>query len=192
MLHIRLLITFHTSLCVISKHSLTTRVRLPPSAVQLPPNVRLRGPITITTIRLHRVKAQVIIGKAVQAQWHLQHPALPLRHIIHPFTALHITPVGPQISTHLFLRLLRPNKQGQSLTQAIHLFLLQCALLHRNHASPSHQYMMATIHNPKADVQIKLLKRPFLPTDEKTNKLLSTKANKNVPLVTWTSMVTSI
>jgi hypothetical protein len=149
------------------------------------------------------VKAQVIIGKAVLAQWLLQHLALPLGHIIHPFTALQVIPVtlkllpvpgmGPQfqISTHPFLRLLRPNKQGQSITQAIHLFLLQCALLHRNHASRS-QYMMAIIYNLKADVQIKLLRHPFLPTDEKTNELLSTKVNKNSTLVTWTSMVTSI
>ena len=205
MLHIRLLITFRTSLCVISKHSLRARAKRPPSPVQLPPNVRLLGPVTITTIRLHRVKAQVIIGKAVRAQWLLQHLALPLAHIIHPFTALQVTPVtmkllpvpgmGPQfqISIHPFLRLLRPNKQGQFITQAIHLFLLQCALLHRNHASRSRrQHMMAIIYNLKADIQIKLLRRQFRPTNEKTNELLSTKANKNSTLVTWTSMVTSI
>ena len=54
MLHIRLLITFLTSLCAISRHSLRARAKRPPSAVLLPPNVRLLGPITITTIRLHR------------------------------------------------------------------------------------------------------------------------------------------
>jgi hypothetical protein len=206
MLHIRLLITFRTLLCVISKHSLRARAKRPPSAVQLPPNVRLLGPITITTTRRHRglvERAQVIIGKAVRAQWLPQHLALPLGHIIHPFTALQVTPVtmkllpgmGPQfqISTHLFLLLLRPNRQGQSIIQAIHLFLLQCALLHQNHASRSRrQYTMVTIYNLKADIQIKLLRRPFLPTDEKTNELLSTKANKNNTLATWTSMVTSI
>ena len=57
MLRIRLLITFRTSLCVIWRHSLRTRAKQPPSAVQLPPSVRLLGPTTITTIRLHRVKA---------------------------------------------------------------------------------------------------------------------------------------
>ena len=205
MLHIRLLITFRTSLCVISKRSLRTRAKRPLSAVQLPPNVRLLGQITITIIRLHKVKVQVIIGKAVRVQWLLQRLALPLGHIIRPFTALQVTPLttkllpipgmGPQfqISTHPFLRLLQPNKQGQSITQAIHLFLHQYALLHRNHASRSRQqYMMATINNLKADIQTKFLRRPFLPTDEKTNELLSTKANKNSTLVTWTSMATSI
>ena len=196
MLRIRLLITYRTSLCVISRHSLSlrTRAKRPPSAVQLPPSVRLLEPITITTIRLHRVKALVVIGKVVRAQWLLQHLAHPLGHIIHPFTALQVTTMGPQfqISTHPFLRLLQPNKQGQSITQAILLFLLQYALLHRNHASRSRHYKMASIYNLKADIQTKLLRLPFLPTDEKTNELLSTKANKNGKLVTWTSMVISI
>jgi hypothetical protein len=52
--------------------------------------------------------------------------------------------------------------------------------------------MMAIIYNLKADIQIKRLRRLFLPTDEKTNELLSTKENKNGNLVTWTSMVISI
>jgi hypothetical protein len=195
MLRIRLLITFRTSLCVISRRSLRTRVKRPPSAVQLPPSARLLEPITITTTRLHRVKAQVVIGKAVRAQCLLQNLAPPLGHIIHPFMALQVTPMGPQfqISTHPFLHLLRPNMQGQSITQTIHLFLLQCALLHRNHASRSRRpYKMAIIYNLKADIQIKRLRRLFLPTDEKTNELLSTKENKNGNLVTWTSMVISI
>jgi hypothetical protein len=51
---------------------------------------------------------------------------------------------------------------------------------------------MATIHSLKADTQTKLPKRPFLPTDEKTNELPLTKANENSILVIWTSMVTSI
>ena len=206
MLHIRLQITFRTSPCVISKRSHRARANRPLSTVQLPLNVRQLVPITTTTTRLPKdplVRAQVAIGGAVQAQWSLQHLAPPLGHIIHPFTVLQVTPVTmkllpvpgvwpqPQISTHPFLPLLRPNRQGQSITQAIHLFLLQCALLHQNHASRSHQYMMATIHNPKPDIQTKLLKRPFLPIDEKTSEL-STKANKNSILVIWTSMVTSI
>lgn len=139
MLRIRLLITFRTPLCVISRHSLRTKVKWPPSAVQLPLSVRLLGPITITTIQLHKVKAQVIIGKAVRAQWLLQHLAPPLGHIIHRFTALKVTPMEPQfqISTHLFLRLHRPSKQGQFIIQVIHLFPLHCALLHRKHASRS-------------------------------------------------------
>jgi hypothetical protein len=143
MLHIRLPITSHTSLCVISKHSLSLRANQPPSTVQLPLNVRLLGPITITTIRLHKdplVWAQVPIGEAVRAQWLLQHLAPPLGHITHPFMALQVTPVtmkllpvpgaGPQFPTsiHPFLPLLRPNKQGQSITHAIHLFVLQSAL----------------------------------------------------------------
>jgi hypothetical protein len=52
--------------------------------------------------------------------------------------------------------------------------------------------MMATIPNPKADIQTKLLKHPSLPTDEKINELLSTRVNKNSILLIWTSTVTSI
>ena len=185
MLHTRLPITFPTSLCVISKHNLRTRANLPPSIVPLPLNVRLLESITTTTIRLHKDPvAQVTIGEAVRVQWLLQSLVLPLGHIIHLFTALQLIPVimrplpileiGPQlqISTHPFLRLLPPNKQGQFITQAIHPFLLQCALPHQSHASRSHQHMMAIIHNLKADIQIKPLKCPFLPTDQKINELL--------------------
>jgi len=193
------------SLCVISKHSLRTRAKLLPSTAPLPLNVRPLGSITITTIRLHSnlvAPSQVTIGEAVRALWLLQ--CLGLR-IIHPFTALQVTPVimkllpvpgmRPQfqISTHPFLHRLPPNRQGQFITQAIHPFPLQCVLLHQNHASRSpRQYMMVITHNPKADNQTKLLKHPFLPTDEKTNELLSTKANKNSILVLWTLMATSI